>query len=101
MGKGRKKEHSVLLAGDWTVEKIAEQRRFLAKAETSMKKEPDLPLAVDAGGVASIDTCGCQLLALWLRDVKQRGGRVKVKNITQEMFAYVSLLGFGGELTAE
>lgn len=95
------------LDGDWSMSGVAERFPLLAQhisvlSDSRMSERlqqcpsPSLP-EIDLAGVEALDACGCQLLALFIRKLRQCGIPPLVINIPDTFRSKIHFLGFGHE----
>lgn len=101
-------EPRMCLDGDWSMSGVAE--RFPALAAyfagpadpEASSKEHICPAAaqpeIDLAGVTNFDACGCQLLVLLLRNLRQKGISAQLINISDAFRFKIHSLGFDREL---
>jgi len=92
----------VTLYGEWTMNEAAERLKLLA-GELALLLEADPRPAragIDLAGVASIDACGCQLLAVLQENLKRHGIAPEPCRIPPEVMEKIRLLGFAEAFTA-
>jgi anti-anti-sigma regulatory factor len=84
------------LQGEWVTSEVAERLRLLAKEFDLLLAEDPRPasFAMDMAGITSLDACCCQLLAVFLGNLKRIGVTPELGDISPEMSAQISLLGF-------
>jgi len=93
----------ILLGGNWTIAGITDRLNELtAHLETLLtcRENAVAPLnsVICVGGVEAIDACGCQLLAIFLRHLRQHGFVPTIVNHPEHFRSSVAMLGFGDEL---
>lgn len=94
------------LDGDWSMSAVAEKLplltecfvRIVGSAAGYQKCPNDLAPEIDMAGVTDFDACGCQLLALFVCNLKQKGFRSQVVNIPESLRSRIHFLGFDKEL---
>ena len=96
------------LDGDWSMSAVAEKRPLLAEGfarivgSDSVAGQQQCPSAIvpeiDMAGVTEFDACGCQLLALFVCNLKQKGFSSQVINIPDALRSRIHFLGFDKEL---
>ena len=94
--KGFVNDANVTLDGDCTMERAADLHAFLAGRFASLTGTPT-PAAgvrVDMAQVTAIDACGCQLLALFLEQLRRQGIAAAVDGADTEIRERIELLGF-------
>lgn len=98
----------ICLDGDWSMNGVAETfpslTNFLSvildtEASAELKKSsPDYFPEIDLTGITDFDACGCQLLALFVRSLKESGVSVHLIKMNDALRSKIQLLGFGHEL---
>lgn len=98
----------VFLDGDWSMNGVAEKFPILANylagvfgAETSVELQncPSKSIPeIDLTGITDFDACGCQLLALFISNLKRNGVTVHLINMSDALRSKINFLGFGREL---
>lgn len=93
----------VCLDGDWSMSGVAERFPLLAKHLSllsdafSAKNESTCLPEIDLAGLNELDACGCQLLALFIRSLRQFGITPRVTNIPDSFRTKIRFLGFDRE----
>lgn len=97
----------ICLAGDWSMCGVSTQLPQLAAQLddlTGTAPEDTSPATtttrseIDLQGIDCFDACGCQLLAVFLHALHQKGLRPLLSNIPGVVSDMIGLLGFAGEL---
>lgn len=98
----------IRLEGDWSMSGVAEKypplSTFFAQllesaASGEQQKDPsDAGPKIDLAGVTDFDACGCQLLALFIRALRQNGIGAQLTNIPDTFESRIHSLGFDCEL---
>jgi len=96
------------LDGDWSMSGVAAQFPSLAEcfsglmnsaaAAGQQKSLSDAVPEIDLAGVTNFDACGCQLLAFFVRTLRQNGFGAQVINIPDTFRSKIHFLGFDYEL---
>ncbi|MHB8121008.1 MAG: STAS domain-containing protein [Desulfuromonadaceae bacterium] len=96
------------LDGDWSMSAVAEKIPVLVEgfvrvtgtvAAAGQHQCPtDTVPEIDMAGVTDFDACGCQLLALFVCNLKQKGFSTQVINIPDALRSRIHFLGFDKEL---
>ena len=97
----------ICLDGDWSMSGVAERFPALAKhlsawpdsqsnEELQGSTSCGLP-EIDLAGIDALDACGCQLLALFIRNLQQRGVTSRLTNIPEVFKSKIHFLGFDRE----
>ncbi|NTV51176.1 MAG: hypothetical protein HGB32_16185 [Geobacteraceae bacterium] len=96
------------LDGDWSMSAVAEKLPLLTEgfarivgsdAAAGQQQCPtDTVPEIDMAGVTEFDACGCQLLALFVCNLKQKGFSSQVVNIPDRLRSRIHFLGFDKEL---
>ena len=86
----------VILLGEWSVAEALERLdQLTGEFGLLLEAEPRAErVAIDMAGVTSLDACGCQLLALFLGNLKRHDVRPELCGTSPEMRVQISLLGF-------
>lgn len=97
----------VCLDGDWSMSGVAERFPLLAKHlsllldsqsnEELQNSQPSGLPEIDLAGINALDACGCQLLALFIRNLRQCGVTPRVTNIPDTFRSKIHFLGFDRE----
>lgn len=91
------------LRGDFSIEGVSEQwpglLQLLSEADAAHHEQADqTPPTIDLTQIETLDACGCQLLALFLRRLKEQGVAAPHLNLSQYCREQIELLGFADEL---
>jgi ABC-type transporter Mla MlaB component len=95
----------MLLDGDWSMSGVAD--RFpaltgcfatLLDSGVQQKCSAGAVPEIDLAGVSEFDACGCQLLALLIRTLKQNGISAQLINLSDAFRSKIHMLGFDREL---
>lgn len=91
------------LDGNWTIAGIAGRQIELAAHLEILHAGREHTVAppyseICVGGMESIDACGCQLLVVFLRYMRQSGLVPAIVNIPEHIRSTVAKLGFKEEL---
>jgi anti-anti-sigma regulatory factor len=91
----------VSLPGEWITSAALERLNQLGGELDRLLKTDPRPsrVAIDLAGVKSLDACGCQLLALFLGNLKRYGIEPEPCCIPAELGEQIRLLGFQEVLT--
>ena len=106
MAMDRDDVNRIALNGDLSMIGVTEQFPLLAQylarsAEIQTVGRDQCPsYEIDLTGVQALDACGCQLLAAFLRDLRQRGAEVFSLKLSDEYREKIHSLGFDNELYA-
>lgn len=73
------------LEGDWTVSAVEENMDSLMLSLERIEAGGSKLLCIDCGQIGKADTCGLQLLTVWLLCARLRGVEPKLVNITANM----------------
>lgn len=73
------------LEGDWTVSGVAENMDSLMLSLERIASGGSKQLRIDCGQIGEADTCGLQLLNVWMLCARLRGVEPKLVNITATM----------------
>ncbi len=98
----------IVLDGDWSMGGVAEKHSLLTEslsrllntetAADQLKCSPDAVREIDVSGITGFDACGCQLLALFVRTLRQNGVNAHVSNVPDTFRSTIHFLGFDHEL---
>ena len=92
----------IALNGDWSIigitYRLHELSNHLKTFSINGKSTASLNLEFCVSGVETIDASGCQLLALFLRHLRQKGFTTTIVNPPDQFRSIVTMLGFGTEL---
>ena len=90
------------LRGDFSIEGVGEQwaalLKVLSESEANHGRADLAPPTIDLTQVETLDACGCQLLALFLRRLKDRGMAAPRLTLSQYCREQIHFLGFTDEL---
>ena len=96
------------LDGDWSMSAVAEKIPVLvegfarATGSGAVAGPEQCPTGtvpeIDMAGVTEFDACGCQLLALFVCNLRQKGFNTQVINIPDRHRSRIHFLGFDKEL---
>lgn len=86
----------ISLEGEWTIERAAELRQLLADRFSLLARLGPAPgeVTVDLAGLSGIDACGCQLLLVFLEELRRRGIAAGTSAGSDEVREKIDLLGF-------
>jgi ABC-type transporter Mla MlaB component len=99
--------NKITLTGDLSMVGVKEQYQLLEQyavshAETvAAGREQNAPLEIDLTGVQELDACGCQLLAAFLNNLRQRGDTVCSFKLNDAYRMKIHNLGFDDEILNE
>lgn len=98
----------IVLDGDWSMGGVAEKHPPLTESlarllnadavADQLKSSPDAVREIDVSGITGFDACGCQLLALFVRTLRQNGFNAHVSNVPDTFRSKIHCLGFDHEL---
>jgi putative nucleotidyltransferase with HDIG domain len=97
----------LVLQGDFSIVGISEQfplvLEFLAGVAEAAPggSNKDLSCEIDLRGLQTLDTCGCQLLAILYANLRRRGRGTFSVGLSDEYRGKIHLLGFDTEIFAE
>ena len=91
----------ISLEGDWSVKGVAQQFPLLRQRLAKLLTKTDIVPELDLKGITELDACGCQLLALFVRNLRQLGALPVCDGISQRLSAKLRVLGFDDELGAQ
>ncbi|WP_129128028.1 STAS domain-containing protein [Geomonas oryzae] len=94
--KGFVNDVNITLDGDCTMERVTDLHALLAERCAPLTGTPPSAAVVhvDLARVTGIDACGCQLLALFLEQLRRQGIAASAENAEPEIRERVELLGF-------
>lgn len=90
----------IALDGDLSMAGVKERYKILEQHVVSQAeiaaagREQNMPLEIDLTGVEELDACGCQLLAVFLNNVRQRGATVCSFKLSDAYRMKIHNLGF-------
>lgn len=86
----------VVLHGAWTMNEAAEGLRAVSAALADQREAAPKPAAVevDLSGVSGLDACGCQLLGVFLENLKAAGLVPAPHRLQPALLDTIRLLGF-------
>lgn len=92
----------ICLDGDWSMTGVADKfpalYTFLVHLLNPQARPSNITPEIDLAGVTDFDACGCQLLALFVRSLRQNGIRVQLSNLSDSFKSKIHYLGFDHEL---
>lgn len=93
-------DNKITLQGSWSRENAVERHRLLADhlARLSEGDTPAQQAVLDLSNVTDLDACGCQLLALFMENIRRRGISPATCGLG-ELADQVALLGFSEAFT--
>lgn len=105
MASDRNNVKRITLNGDLSMVGVKEQFSLLAKyvarpAEAAAAGCERTPHEIDLTGIQGLDACGCQLLAAFLGNLKQRGVEAYSFKLNDTYREKIHSLGFDDELFA-
>ncbi|WP_136526155.1 STAS domain-containing protein [Geomonas ferrireducens] len=94
--KGFVNDVNITLDGDCTMERVADLHALLAERCAALTGTPPSAagVRVDLAQVTGIDACGCQLLALFLEQLRRLGIAACADGAGAEIRERIELLGF-------
>ncbi|MFZ2951268.1 MAG: STAS domain-containing protein [Desulfuromonadaceae bacterium] len=84
------------LEGDWTISGVEENINSLMLSLVQIEAGGSNHLSVDCGQLTNADSCGLQLLKVWLLCARLRGVEPKLVNITEQMQLAIQQFGLDG-----
>jgi anti-anti-sigma regulatory factor len=86
----------VTLLGDWgTAEALERLDQLAGESDLLLKAEPrPAGVTIDLAGITSLDACGCQLLAVFLGNLKRHGVAPELCGTSPELREQIRFLGF-------
>jgi response regulator RpfG family c-di-GMP phosphodiesterase len=106
LSKDQNGVNKLILNGDFSIAGVNEQLSILAQHLAGVAGvvpgtiNRHIPYEVDARGVQVLDTCGCQLLAVLLRSLRQRGIESFSLKFSDDDRDKIRSLGFAEEIFA-
>ncbi|MFA7059533.1 MAG: STAS domain-containing protein [Pedobacter sp.] len=107
MLKNTTEKFRVCLDGDWSMTGVAERFPFLEKHLSVLTESQSIEefqssesygfLEIDLAGINALDVCGCQLLAIFIRNLRQCGVTPRITNIPDTFRSKIHFLGFDRE----
>lgn len=93
---------SMTLEGEWSIDRADDLLKLLAaKLALLLETDPAPKTAeIDMKAVAELDACGCQLLALFLENLRRRGITPVPCGVPAPAMDKIELLGFSGAFAA-
>lgn len=93
------------LSGDFSIEGVNERHQELLPTVRRISIDvitcdnpSELSLDIDYSGVEKLDVCGCQLIALFLQQIR-RTGLIKIRTSgTEDVQNNIRAFGFGSEI---
>ena len=88
------------LEGDWTMTGVADNIDSVLLSLNQLESRGEKSFQINCGQVVETDTCGMQLLNVWVECARLRGIEPKLVNVTDAMQRALRELGPGqcGEL---
>lgn len=92
----------ISLEGDWSMTGVAGQAPLLMQRLARITAADEKPASPELhlGGITKLDACGCQLLASFVRALRQHGIFPLCAGLPEEYREKIRLLGFAAELDA-
>jgi len=93
---------SIMLEGAWSIDQAACNQELLAGRLAQLLElvpEPDR-VEMDLNEISDLDACGCQLLVVFLENLKRRGIVPVVCRPKQRIMDKINLLGFSDAFAA-
>ena len=86
----------ITLLGEWgTAEALDRLDQLAGESDLLLKAEPrPAGVTIDLAGITSLDACGCQLLAVFLGNLKRQGITPELCGSPPELREQIRLLGF-------
>ena len=86
----------IRLPGEWVTSEAVEHFRLLTgEFDLLLERDPrPCRIEIDVTGVTSLDACGCQLLAVFLGNLKRCGILPETFGVHPEIADQIRLLGF-------
>ena len=94
----------ITLTGDLSMAGVKEQHQLLEQHAVRLAeavaagREQNAPLEIDLSGVQELDACGCQLLAAFLNNLRQRGTTACSFKLDEAYRMKIHDLGFADEI---
>ena len=94
---------SIVLEGTWSLQHASHLQKLLAdRLAQLLEPEPAGPgrIQVDLTQVCELDACGCQLLVVFLENLKRHGIAPVPCGLKQQIMDTIDLLGFSDAFAA-
>ncbi|WP_224985073.1 STAS domain-containing protein [Geomonas agri] len=91
---------NIIIEGPFTVERAGELHQFLVERLDGVPEQAGQS-TIDLSRVDDIDACGCQLLALFLENLKRRGTTPVLAAAPAAVRDRINTLGFGDLLALQ
>jgi ABC-type transporter Mla MlaB component len=104
MTMDRNDMNRITLTGDLSMVGLKEQYHFMERYAVGQSealaggREQNAPVEIDMTGVQELDACGCQLLAVFLNNLRQRGTSVCSFKLDDAHRMKIHNLGFDDEI---
>lgn len=87
---------SVKLEGEWFMDQAVDLQKLLIGKLVEVQEGASRSerLEIDMAGLADLDACCCQLLAVFLENLKRRGSAPVCCGISEQLQDKITLLGF-------
>ncbi|WP_136516062.1 STAS domain-containing protein [Geomonas edaphica] len=99
--KGFVNDVNITLDGACTMERVTDLHAFLAERCAALAETPPSAVRVDLARVPGIDACGCQLLALFLEQLRHLSIGASADGAGTEVRESIELLGFSSLFAGE
>jgi len=87
-------DNRITLHGTWSREQATALQRLLSdRLAQLLEREPE-PASLDLSGIGELDACGCQLLVLFMENLRRRGISPVTCTLSEQVADQVALLGF-------
>lgn len=97
---------TIPLEGDWSIGEVTDKFTLLTQQLARLSEScPSIDpqggetrgvVEIDLAGITTLDACGCQLLAHFLRALQLSGLCTRISTIPQTFVSQIHLLGFDG-----
>lgn len=93
--------YSIYLEGEWTMQQAAELRQYLLGVLSEMAAAAPAPARaeIDVVGITDLDPCGCQLLAVFMEDLRRKNIDPVLCGVVPDIEERIALLGFQDQLS--
>ena len=96
-------DNLITLDGVWSTERAVEIQGFLnGRLAVLAETEPGLDRTqIDLSGLSDLDACGCQLLVVFMENLRRRGISPIPSGLDRQTTDKITLLGFSGAFTCQ
>jgi anti-anti-sigma regulatory factor len=88
----------VVLNGEWTMQQAGDLRELLRETLADLHTLDPRPTTaeLDLAEISDLDACGCQLLAIFLENLRRLGVAPLPYGTSAELLEKITVLGFAG-----